>query len=199
MSMEKKMNQRLIVFACAIFFFGCGEDKAKGSDAGEDSGSVQDQPDAAEDSGSQDTDPLEYEQEGAGLFWLYCLVGQKYDKGCTGDALILTWEQALEACPDGYRLPTLEEFMGLLGECQSDFDETKGATATCLACPASEICNEAYPGADDYGDFDYEIYHWSATEWSAVKSNAWRANFKTGEIDAHSKTKEATAVCVRSE
>ena len=193
------MRQTSIFLACIWISIGCGEDTGA-SDADSDSETEQEETDAGEDAGDSDDINLpEYEQEGADLFWLYCLAGQTYEDGCSGEALVLTWEQALDACSDGYRLPTLDELMAFLGECQRGFDESVGETATCLPCPSSQHCGEAYPGTENLDDMSYEIHHWSSTEWSTVESNAWRANFKTGEIDAHAKTKEATAVCVRSE
>lgn len=74
------------------------------------------------------------------LYWQRCAVGAEWTGAeCVGEPAELDWAASAEACaafgPE-YRLPTLEEVAGLLGDCTSGTD-----VARCAACVDSLECS----------------------------------------------------------
>jgi hypothetical protein len=108
--------------------------------------------------------------------------------------LELEWQEAQSGCPNGWRLPTRDELMGLLGNC--DNLDTDDDQVQCDACFESEFCTEVYPGVEDLPDLSRLHLHWSSTEFDAT--NAWFARFKEGVVRKDSITKKYTLVCCRN-
>jgi hypothetical protein len=82
-------------------------------------------------------------QPGTGLSWTRCSAGARWNgKGCDGEAQRVAWNVAIASCPDGYRLPTRAEVLGLLGP-----PAGAGAGAA-RGCRASETCATLL-GADE--------------------------------------------------
>jgi hypothetical protein len=189
-----------LCFLVALGFAACGGDDPAGGDAGTDGGG-----DGSADSDSDaDTDPAcspEILDDGTGVYWLQCLAGQCWDgAACVweGEADSLTYDEAATACPSDYRLPTIEEIMGLLGNCTIDLALDEGGT--CDTCPLSAACDAIYPDIDAYDWLAPEIVHWSGTTLETSDARAWRINFQSGLIESKLKeTPGGTAVCVRTE
>lgn len=88
-----------------------------------------------------------------------------------------TWQQAGDYCAAlslgglaDWRLPTLDDFIELLGGCDPDLKVTEDGY--CNPCADSPFCNHIYP-------LDLERY-WSAT--AADAENAWIARLETGRL-----------------
>jgi hypothetical protein len=192
-----------LCFFAALCLAACGGgDPGGDGDGGTDTDTDTDtdaDADGGADGGSESCSP-EILDEGTGLYWLQCMAGQcLIDDACAwegGEVLSLNYDEAAAACPSGYRLPTIAEIMGLLGNCD-DIDLGVNETGFCDACPVSAACNAVYPGVDALGSYTYEILHWSSTALN--DSTVWWSNFKTGLVEAKSKEMNGTAVCVRSE
>ncbi|MBW2278610.1 MAG: DUF1566 domain-containing protein [Deltaproteobacteria bacterium] len=190
----------VLVFAASIpTFAACAADDDSASDAGTDTDT-----DTDSDSDSDTDDPNcpnpGIEQDGAGLIWQQCLAGQCFEEHpesgveeCMGEALELEWEEVSAACYTGWRPPTHEELMALLGNCSeidTDLDQ-----ADCDSCPESAVCDEMFPGIEDLPPVSRLHLHWSSTEFD--ETNAWFARFQGGTVRKDSKTKKYTLHCVR--
>ena len=82
-------------------------------------------------------------QPGSKLYWLRCPVGQRWTgTSCKGKMKFMSWNKAMKACPRGYRLPTRQEFMSLLGGC--DADVTSGKYGSCNSCARSGKCRSMF-------------------------------------------------------
>jgi hypothetical protein len=79
-------------------------------------------------------------QAGTDLLWVRCPAGQRWSgKRCEGEAARATWPGATGACPEGCRLPTRKEFLGVLEGCSP---EGEAAAARCRPCGQSQACAE---------------------------------------------------------
>ena len=82
---------------------------------------------------------------------------------------LYTWETALKACPDGWRLPTKDEFKALLTYVGSDIStRSQNLHATTWKSGADKYGFSALPAGYYYGGYyghfgDYAFF-WSATE-----------------------------------
>jgi hypothetical protein len=186
----------------ALATAACGGGDPGGGDGGTDTDTDADADGGDDGGGSGDCENPESFDEGTGIYWLACLGGQCWDgSACVwegGAATPLTYAEAAVACPGGYRLPTIEEILGLLGNCMIDLAVNE--PGACDACPASAACDAIYPGLDAYSYLAPEISHWSSTELATTTARVWWVNFQSGAVE--SKLKEmpgGTAVCVRSE
>ena len=135
-----------------------------------------------------DCDPDEQEsvQEGHDVTWLRCPLGQCWiDNNCVGVPGRFSWDKAMDACPQGWRLPTREDFLDLLGECEED--ASGDGTETCGSC--GEECNALFGlYNDDHG------YYWSSTEDG---EEAWSVYFNYGNAGFESKDEKHWARCVK--
>ena len=69
-------------------------------------------------SGCSGSDMNEIKQPYTDLYWLRCPLGQTWNgSACTGKTNQMDWTTAQSACPEGFRVPTRQEFMSLLGGC----------------------------------------------------------------------------------
>ncbi|MBW1811647.1 MAG: hypothetical protein JRJ87_25895 [Deltaproteobacteria bacterium] len=102
----------------------------------------------------QKAEKEDVKQPGTNLYWMRCPLGQIWTgSSCQGKANTITWEKAPKACPDGYRLPTRQEFMLLLGGCDSNLK--KGKTGYCSSCEKSGTCRSMF------GKDIRSMYMWS--------------------------------------
>ena len=194
----------LAALAGVALLVGCG-DGAPGGDGGPDGAADGDADGDTDGDGDTDSDSLDGEcpspetaDADAGLLWRRCLAGECWDadaEACAGEALEVDFDAAADACPAPYRLPTRDELMGLLGDCE-ELAEDDEQTA-CAACAASALCDEAFPGTEELPEISRLHLHWSSTELDAT--NGWFARFKHGMVKTDDKTKVFTAVCVRDE
>ncbi len=187
-----------LCFVTALGLAACGSGDPTSGDGGTDTDS---DADGGPDGGGDDDCPNpETLDEGTGLYWLQCLAGQcLVDDACAwegGEVVALDFDEASVACPDGYRLPTIEEIMGLLGNCE-EIDLVVNEPGFCDGCSASAACDAIYPGMDAVDPYSYDVLHWSSTAMN--DSRVWWANFQSGLIEARLKDTNGAAVCVRSE
>jgi hypothetical protein len=118
-------------------------------------------------------------QPGTDLSWTRCSAGARWDgKGCEGEARALAWAEASVACPDGYRLPSRAELLGLLG----------AAGAPPRACAASAPCAALFPA--DEGAL------WTSEGEGGA---AWTVRVADGAAALASAGSAARARCVRRE
>ncbi|MDD5307397.1 MAG: hypothetical protein PHU25_08755 [Deltaproteobacteria bacterium] len=80
------------------------------------------------------------------LSWMKCPLGMTWDgKSCEGRATRMLWDEAKKSCPPGYRMPTHEEMLVIMGPCvekpeMAVINEEK----RCKKCKESEICNQLF-------------------------------------------------------
>lgn len=93
------------------------------------------------------------------LEWQRCSLGQSWspDKGCTGEVIGLTREEAITLQSDGWRVPTRFELMSLV-------------SSTCTPALNAEV----FPGLEE----PFLVY------WTSSKSGrkVWMVNFRTGTM-----------------
>jgi hypothetical protein len=113
----------------------------------------------------------EVQQPGTNLYWLRCPVGQTWTgSACSGVAKVMNWHAAKGACPSGYRLPTRQEFIDLLGGC--DGKVMRGKTGYCTKCSESGTCNSMFPSQLNT--------YWSSSLFNG--DQAWIASFYNGYV-----------------
>jgi len=131
----------------------------------------------------EDCGPQEIEHPVTGDNWKRCHLGGdwKWDGDecdCVGGTIAtMTWDEAAEACPGGWRMPTAEEMLGLLDDCPTWEAIEDAGMGTCTNCPGSDVCSEIFPG-------DGQMY-WTGTEHGS--SQAYSAWFNVGTISPRSK------------
>jgi hypothetical protein len=130
----------------------------------------------------------EVRQPGTELYWRRCPVGQNWNGSrCSGRARKMTWHKAKSACPSGYRLPTRQEFVNLLGGCESDV--LSGGVGPCNKCSASSNCSSIFISNTDW--------HWSSSSNASNGDYAWYVSFDFGYVYSYGKDLNAYARCVR--
>ncbi len=118
--------------------------------------------------------PDEYRHSAQEIVWMRCPMGETHRrKGCTGKAATMTWEEALEGCPVGYRLPTQTEADRLLAGCS--------ILTECAKSFAKELTGE----------------FWTATVHPDNAQLVHRGSFQTLLTPAMSITTPASVLCVR--
>lgn len=126
----------------------------------------------------------EIQQPGASLFWLRCPVGQTWNgTSCEGAPKRMTWQDAQKACPEGYRVPALEEYKTLLGGC-SDLNGLR-----CSTCGSSRSCSSMF--GNDTG------WYWSSSSYAYDTAYAWFVYFGDGRVRYGDKYGTNYARCVR--
>jgi len=123
--------------------------------------------------------------------WLRCPLGQTWDgTACTGKPARLSWNEALGACPKGYRLPAREELMGLLEACYP-YPQAKEDPTECLPCIKSRKCAGVF--GNDRGRA------WSSSEVSRTPEQAWHVSMLDGIVYFDPKTQVNQVYCVQQE
>ncbi len=126
---------------------------------------------AAPDEASGVRRPDDEGQPGTRLRWLRCPVGQTWSgSACVGSAAKLDWRAARTSCPSGFRLPTRQEIVDLLGAC--DDAVRSGQSGYCRACDAGDTCRAMFTP-------DSGVY-WVASPLD--DSRAWRTGFGDGRL-----------------
>jgi hypothetical protein len=189
----------LILAALGLLLAACAEDSGAadgGPDASTDADSDGDS-DGDADTDNPDCPSPQTSQPETGLVWRQCLAGECWDDGaeaCAGEALELTWEEAPDACPAPFRLPTRDELIGLFDGCEENEDTS---TWVCSPCFDSAFCDSAFPGVEELPDLSRLHLHWASDDLDETRG--WFARFKDGIVKPDDKTKQFTAVCVRDE
>ncbi len=125
-------------------------------------------------------------QPGTETVWLKCPLGRTFDgQVCKGQSASMNFKDALSACPEGYRLPTLDEFVTLLGGC--DDNVKKKNPGMCSSCREG-ACYEMFRS-------DIDCY-WSSATFD--KEYAWNALFETGRIGWNRRGSEMGVRCVKA-
>ena len=138
-------------------------------------------------SGSSYARSDEVKQPGANLYWLRCPVGQTWNgSSCSGSKKKMSWNSAKSACPSGYRLPTRQEFVDLLGGCDSEV--RRGKYGDCNKCSESSNCSSMF--ASDTG------WYWSSSPGDDYL--AWDAYFNLGRVSRDIVSIDLNVRCMRS-
>jgi hypothetical protein len=155
------------------------------TDTGTDTGTGTEIPDCGSD---------EITDGDTGLTWLRCPAGATWEWSggscrCTGGLTYTrTWEQAQTSCPDGFRVPTIEEMMGVLGPCESWATIEANGEGDCQACSLASKCQELF-------GVDGKLY-WTATEDAVDSLLAWSAWFNVGLVASQDRTITYYVRCV---
>ncbi len=130
----------------------------------------------------------EVQQPGTDLHWMRCPMGQTWEVSlcfCSGTGTEMDWNDAMTSCPSGYTLPKRQEFVDLLGGCDSDV--LSGSWGYCNSCSKSADC------ADMFGP-DEGLY-WSSPSHDGY--GAWYAGFSSGSLNIPDKPFKNFVRCVR--
>ena len=137
----------------------------------------------------------EVHQPGTDLFWLTCPLDQNWESGpscgCTGTLDMKSWSETTTSCPPGYRLPTRQEFIDILGNCDADVKNNKvGFCDTCESEDAnsSDICTGVL--GSDSG------HYWTSS--SVGGGYIWIVYLDTGEVTQYPTVASLYVRCVRS-
>ncbi len=120
------------------------------------------------------------QQPGSTLRWSACPVGQTKRDRCDGVPSQYSWDDAQKACPDGYRVPTLDEFKILLG-CSAVLKDR------CNACRESASCSAVFGDANGY--------FWTSS--ASETDDAWVVGLRSGSAARISKTATRYVRCIR--
>jgi len=122
---------------------------------------------------------------GTHLTWLRCPAGQRWSgKGCEGQALLAPRAQAGQACPEGCRLPSREDFLGILEGCAPP--AAAGGERSCRSCAESHACSQLLgPDAGTY---------WAA---SPAGEPGWMVRLSDGAFLAAPADAQALVRCVQ--
>jgi uncharacterized protein (TIGR02145 family) len=142
--------------------------------------------------GGGECDPAaESSHADSSVVWLTCPLGACFDgSSCVGEPQTLSWQDVLDACPAGFRLPTREEFEELL-ECE------EGST-DCDQCGLSVPCANMFrPDAQYICDSDVDRSYYSSTEVGDASDRVYVAHLDLGEINMSEKSPLRPVRCVR--
>ena len=124
-------------------------------------------------------------QKDANLCWQYPEASGSYE-----------WQEAIDYCKglnlaghSDWYLPSRQDFINLLGGCDSDV--TSGKYGYCNECSESDTCSSLF-GSDDSGWF------WSSSSYVDSTDYAWYVNFYSGHVYANDKAHCSNARCARS-
>jgi hypothetical protein len=125
-------------------------------------------------------------QAGTDLLWLRCPAGQRWTgQRCEGEASRTARARAAQACPEGCRLPSRQEFLGMLEGCDAGGAAEGGVR--CRACSQSQPCSGML--GPDQGTY------WVA---SAEGGPAWVVRLSDASFQPASGDAEALVRCVQA-
>jgi hypothetical protein len=140
--------------------------------------------------------------------WLRCPLGSLWDGyGCTGTATELTWYPALEACPSGSQVPSLDDFIAILDDCDNNVLNHSEWGGSCNSCGTSEICDQMFTNEDvldEYHDNLKSGTYWTRTvgkDYGGDAKYAFKVDFSGGShnIDTNPNwmTWEEHTLCIK--
>ncbi len=131
---------------------------------------------------------MSVKQPGKNLYWLRCPIGRSWTgSSCRGKTKLMKWYKARKACPKGYRLPTRQEFVALLGGCNADV--RGGKRGRCNKCANSIKCRSMF--------IKDKRWYWSSSSYAADSSLAWGVGFSSGNVATNVKAAGNHVCCVR--
>jgi hypothetical protein len=178
-----------ITISLAILFcfcFGCNF----GSEC--DSDSVKECNTSDEQNTNSTCDELaEVIQPDADLSWLRCPINYCWqNNGCNWVSNPgLDWETSSSLCPEGYRIPTIDEFMGLLENCQQS-DAGIETYFFCDACRESSTCASMFGSTDNFN-------YWTSSVNEDFEFEVWTISFDTGLFQLVPMNENHAIRCVR--
>jgi len=97
-----------------------------------------------------------------GMRWVRCAIGQTWNTetcSCDGEPSLLTFADALSACPGGFVFPSDDDFATVLCNFSSDMiDECPAEHYD--SCASCSLCDALFPG--DTGYYPSSDYEWDA-------------------------------------
>jgi MYXO-CTERM domain-containing protein len=146
----------------------------------------------------------EVRQPGKNLYWLRCPIGHTWTEySCQGRRKKMNWHKSMKACPSGYRLPTKQEFVDLLGDCTwtRGMGGSRGKCNSCLA--VGSACSSMF-GYDNYSYWTSSSYKKDLPKRSSHPLAPTRSmdlgltvDFATGYVRSAGKLSETNVRCVR--
>jgi len=126
-------------------------------------------------------------QPGAYLLWLRCPLHQEWNgTACTGEMTKYNQDHALMACPVGFRVPTRDELINLLDDCNDRV--VRGSYGTCNSCKDSAACSQMFDAQ--------EGYYWSSDIINELE--AWAASLVQGHVASGPTPSPKPVLCVQS-
>ena len=177
----------LMLLATVLVCVGCDDDGGGGGSGDSDSDSDTDtDTDSDTDSDTNsDTDPHDcaggrYDQS-TGLCWQHPR-SENYE-----------WQAAIDYCDDldlaghtDWHLPSRDDFIELLGDCDSDV--AGGGSGFCNLCEESGTCSALFGSDTDW--------YWSSSSYDS--NSAWVAYFSSGGVNVLIVINDRDVRCVRS-
>jgi hypothetical protein len=123
--------------------------------------------------------PDTVEQPGSGRVWLRCPIGMEWSGWeCTGTVSDQLWSQALNACPAGFDLPSLDDFVQILSGCDSQVINHSEYGGECDSCGQSPECDAMFTndptGSDDGWNGDMKsAEYWTRTVGMVIGSSQY--------------------------
>jgi hypothetical protein len=150
-----------------------------------------------DDEDSGECDPLEEAtppHPDSQVIWLLCPVGTCFDgAACVGEVETLVWQDALDGCPAGFRLPTQWEYQDLLDCYQEE-------VLICDPCSGSNYCRNMIVFDGKYlNESDQYQSYYSSNEVSGASDQVYTAQLELGEISTSEKDVLRPIRCVRFE
>jgi hypothetical protein len=145
-----------------------------------------------DDDDSSTCDPLaETSHADSSVIWLQCPLGTCWDGAtCVGEAQTAVWNDAIAACPSGFRVPTRDEFGELL-ECEE-------SSTSCDECGLSVPCATMFwPDHEFFCDADSNRAYYTATEVGDDTDRVFTAHLASGDIGFSEKDQLHGVRCVR--
>lgn len=129
------------------------------------------------------------------LTWQRCSIGQRWDgRTCTGETVVLTWDDANKIGDGSWRQPTIEELRTLV-YCSND--EQYGMQKNYKTCGDVEsyqsptINIQAFPNTPD-------SWYWSSTPYGDRSDYAYIVSFLYGFIDGYNKNNDGRVRLVQA-
>lgn len=140
--------------------------------------------------------------------WTRCPLGSDWDGWrCTGTATPMTWYPALEACPSGSQVPSLDDFIAILDDCDANVINHSEYGGDCASCSSSDDCDEMFTNEDILEGYDTKLKsgtYWTRTvgkDFGGDAKFAFRVDFGGGlySVDTNPNyiTNEEFTLCIK--